>query len=131
VVNPKREPMKQRFKRHHPYKFAREIVFDDDSTDYGSVAEIRRHIKYPAHGHAGGRKPQWRARLKVLRLYKREVTRMFGIFADIVKETVKTVKTVDRAVTDVYKGAKESAEELGVGPRSIREAIKDTADAFK
>lgn len=55
---------------------------------------------------------------------------MFGILRDLAKEAVKTVKTIDDAVTDVYLGAKESAEELGVGPESMREAIEAVAELF-
>lgn len=49
---------------------------------------------------------------------------MFGILKDIVSETVKTIKTVDDAVTDVYKEVKACAEDMGVGPESLRNMIK-------
>lgn len=55
---------------------------------------------------------------------------MFGIIADIAKETVKTVKCVDDAITGVYKDAKESSEVLGVGPESQREVIRDIGKMF-
>lgn len=84
---PKKESMKQRFKRRHPYKYAREITFDDDSTDYGGNAkELRRRYSYRKRGHAGGRKPNWRAKRKARRLCKRDVSS--------VVEPCRTVATI-------------------------------------
>lgn len=54
----------------------------------------------------------------------REVKKMFGIIKDITKETIKTVKTIDEEVTNIYHEAKEVTEELGIGPKSIRDIIK-------
>lgn len=54
----------------------------------------------------------------------RGVKKMFGILKDITKETIKTVKTIDEEVTNIYHEAKEATEEIGIGPKSIRDIIK-------
>lgn len=50
---------------------------------------------------------------------------MFGIFADMAKETIRTVKCVDDAVTDLYRDVKQTTEEMGIGPESQREFIRE------
>lgn len=50
---------------------------------------------------------------------------MFGIMADVFKETVKTAKTADKTATNIYKEVKDTADECGLGPKSAREVIKE------
>ncbi|SEN20287.1 hypothetical protein [Paenibacillus sp. OV219] len=46
---------------------------------------------------------------------------MFGILKDLVNDTLKSVKVVDDAVTDVYKDVKK---EYGLDHESLRNLIK-------